>query len=790
MRDAADRAAAIGALEEDLGELRIEADDARAELLRATITEEMIDEIRTFALDQNMTSLRNRIDQLGVAEPVVQQQGEQRIVIQLPGVQDTERAKRILGRAATLEMRLVDEKNTTEAEQSGQAPPGARLYRFRDGRRILLKKQIIYSGESIVDAAASIDSQTGSPIVSITLDAAGASKNSRVTAENINNRMAVVYVEATSEIERDASGNVVVGDDGQPVRNSRKIEEVLTAPVIRDQLGKRFQIEGLDSVEEARDLALMLRSGALAAPVEIIEERTVGPSLGQANISQGFTSVTVGFLLVLVFMLFYYKMFGIAANVALAVNLVLMVAVLSFFQATLTLPGVAGIVLTVGMAVDANVLIFERIREEIRNGNSPQASIHMGYDKALSTIVDANVTTLIAGDRAVQLWHWSDQGLCGDAQHRYPDLHVHGDPADPGAGQLFLRRQERPQAGDLRETNMQFLNRTTTFDFLGKRKIALAISLIVIVISIGALVTRGLNFGIDFTGGTLVEVGYSEAVEIETVRSALETQGFDDAIVQYFGTSRDVLIRLPADASAESVKAAELSSAVMRALRSGSAETLVEQSGAELQQCSRDGVTGDCSLQMRRVEFVGPQVGEELAEQGGLAMLYALIGILIYVTFRFEWRFAVGSVVALVHDVIITIGIFALFQFEFSLAVLAAVLAVIGYSLNDTIVVYDRIRENFRKLRKGEPVGIMNTSINQTLPRTALTSVTTLLVVLTLLIFGGEVIRGFSLALTVGVIVGTYSSIFVAAPAVLALGITREDMMPVVKEGAEADAAP
>ena len=336
---------------------------------------------------------------------------------------------------------------------------------------------------------------------------------------------------------------------------------------------------------------------------------------------------------------------------------------------------------------------------------------------------------------------------------------------------------------------MQILNKTTTFDFLGKRKVAMVISVVVLVISIVAIGARGLNFGIDFTGGTLVEVGYSEPVQVETVREALEQNGFDDAVVQYFGTSRDVLIRLPADTSAEAPKAAELSSGVMQALRVESGEVLVDQGVANAQQCSANGTVNDCSVQMRRVEFVGPQVGEELAEQGGLAMLYALIGILIYVTFRFEWRFAIGSVVALVHDVIITVGLFALFQFEFSLAVLAAVLAVIGYSLNDTIVVYDRIRENFRKMRKGDPVSIMNTSINQTLPRTVLTSFTTLLVVVTLLIFGGEVIRGFSIALTIGVVVGTYSSIFVASPAVLALGITHEDMMPVVKEGAEAESA-
>ncbi len=412
MRDPAQREDAIRLLNKELQELDVRSDDTRDGSLTATLTETQIDEIKTFALEQNMTALRNRIDQLGVAEPVVQQQGADRIVIQLPGVQDTERAKRILGRAATLEMRMVDEKNTAQAEQSGQAPPGSRLYKFRDGRRILLLKRIIYSGDNIVDAAASIDTQNGTPIVSITLDAEGARKNSRITADNIGNRMAVVYVELTSKSQKDANGNVVFDDNGEPVRISGKLEEVITAPVIRSQLGKRFQIEGIDSVDEARDLSLMLRSGALAAPVEIIEERTVGPSLGQANISQGFISVTVGFALVLLFMLIYYRMFGIAANVALTVNLVLMVAVLSFFQATLTLPGVAGIVLTVGMAVDANVLIFERIREEIRNGNSPQASIHLGYDKALSTIIDANVTTLIA---AVVLFNFGTGPIKGFA---------------------------------------------------------------------------------------------------------------------------------------------------------------------------------------------------------------------------------------------------------------------------------------------------------------------------------------------------------------------------------------
>tara|TARA_E500000331_G_scaffold60041_1_gene54417 strand:+ start:13389 stop:15275 length:1887 start_codon:yes stop_codon:yes gene_type:complete len=372
------------------------ADTGSDEVLSASLAETEIDQLFKFALEQNVTALRNRVDELGVAEPVVQRQGDRRIVVQLPGVQDTARAKRILGRTATLEMMMVDEEHSLEAALGGKVPPGSKIYRFRDDRPILLEKRVIYSGENIVDAAASIDTQSGGPIVSITLDAIGARINQKITGKNIGKRMAVLYIENRSTIRTDADGLPIKDDQGRVLRTQQRIEEVITAPVIRDQLGKRFQIEGLDSVNEARDLALMLRAGALAAPVEIIEERTVGPSLGQANIDQGFRSVLVGFILVLIFMMIYYRVFGVFANVALALNLVLIVAVLSMLQATLTLPGVAGIVLTVGMAVDANVLIFERIREEIQNGSTPQASIHTGYERALSTIVDANITTLIA----------------------------------------------------------------------------------------------------------------------------------------------------------------------------------------------------------------------------------------------------------------------------------------------------------------------------------------------------------------------------------------------------------
>jgi len=309
---------------------------------------------------------------------------------------------------------------------------------------------------------------------------------------------------------------------------------------------------------------------------------------------------------------------------------------------------------------------------------------------------------------------------------------------------------------------MQLFKTPTKFDFMARRKPAMIFSASVILLLLVTLVIRGLSLGIDFTGGTLVEVGYQEPVELSGIRQTLSGSGFQGALVQHFGTSRDVLVRLAPRAEEDS---AELSTRAFEALNAAA------------------GGAAD----LRRVEFVGPQVGDELTQDGGLAMLYALIGILIYVMLRFEWRFAVGSVIALIHDVIFTLGIFSLLQIEFDLPVLAAVLAVIGYSLNDTIVVYDRIRENFRKMRKGNSEQIINASLNQTLSRTLVTSLTTLLVLFALFIFGGKIIHGFALALIIGVVIGTYSSIYVASTAVLSLGISKDDLMPVKKEGAETE---
>ena len=307
---------------------------------------------------------------------------------------------------------------------------------------------------------------------------------------------------------------------------------------------------------------------------------------------------------------------------------------------------------------------------------------------------------------------------------------------------------------------MQIFKKAPNFDFMGKRKLAIVFSLLMMAISIGSLAVRGLNFGLDFTGGTLIEVGYEQAVDLQQVRSALDKAGFGDAVVQHFGTAKDVLVRL---APREGEESEALGDQILQALKT----------------------TSDSEVKLRRQEFVGPQVGDELRDKGGLAMLIALAFILVYVMARFEYRFALGAIAAVIHDVIIVMGCFALFQWDFDLTVLAAVLAVIGYSLNDTIVVFDRIRENFRKMRKDSPIVVINTSLNQTLSRTVMTSITTLMVVLAMFFLGGELIHSFSLALIIGILVGTYSSIYVASTAALALKITSASLMPVKKEGAE-----
>jgi len=382
------RERARSALEEQIDGLAYsEETDDDAYLLIASMDEEELQEMKDLAVQQNITTLRNRVDELGVAEPVVQRQGADRIVVQLPGIQDPGQAKEILGATATLEFRFVDHANFPFTGDPDDPPDGSEVFPQRDGGYVALERQRILSGDRIIDASSGFDQESGSPEVNIRLSGTGGRIMNRATRDRVGDHMAVLFRERVSETEM---------VDGEPERVIREIEEVISVARIREGLGSRFRITGLDSSQEASNLALLLRAGALAAPIDIVEERTIGPSLGAENVERGFMAVVLGFLLVIAFMAAYYRTFGLVANLALLSNLVIIVAVLSMLQATLTLPGIAGIVLTVGMAVDANVLIFQRIREELKAGAPIQTAIDAGYGKALSTIADANVTTLIA----------------------------------------------------------------------------------------------------------------------------------------------------------------------------------------------------------------------------------------------------------------------------------------------------------------------------------------------------------------------------------------------------------
>ena len=374
-------------IQNELPELVILEDSEKQLEFSLEISSVAKNDARINALQQNISTLRNRVNELGVAEPIIQQQGAERIVVQLPGVQDTARAKEILGAVATLEFRLVDEKNDVQtAVQSGKTPSGSKLYKFKNGAPLLLKTNVIATGENIVDASSGID-QDNQPSVSIVLDSSGGRSMLETTKEYLGYRMAVVFIENKVE---------TLVENGEVVKKRSKTQDIINAATIQGTFSNRFQITGLDSSREATNLALLLRAGSLSAPIEIIEERTIGPSLGADNIQKGIISVLVGFGFVLIFMAWRYRVFGLVANLALTLNLITIISILSMIQATLTLPGIAGIVLTVGMAVDANVLIFERIKEEMSTSKNIQKAISSGYEKALLTIADANITTLIA----------------------------------------------------------------------------------------------------------------------------------------------------------------------------------------------------------------------------------------------------------------------------------------------------------------------------------------------------------------------------------------------------------
>ena len=651
--------------------------------------------------------IRNRIDQFGVLEPSMQLQGKDRILIQLPGVTDRERAKEIVGRTAHLEFRLVsDDPELLKKALAGEKVEGYELKYMKEeeekGQPLLVKDEAALTGDTLTDASMEFSQQGfGQPYVSLELNDKGAAIFADITGANVNRRLAIVL-------------------DG----------EVYTAPVIRERIPSgRAQITGNFSVQEAKDIAIVLRAGALPAPVKVIEERSVGPSLGKDSIEQGIRSVLIGGIAVVAFMAIYYTIAGCIADLALVLNILLITAFLSYFKATLSLPGIAGLVLTIGMAVDANVLIFERMREELALGKTFRAAIAAGYDKAFLAIFDSNLTTLIT---ALILFQFGTGPVKGFATTLSIGI----------IASMFTALVVTHFVFDLLTTGDGILTKIPMLQFFSKpnipfmklRKFAYMLSLTLIVVGMFAFVHRGeKNYGVDFTGGTLQEFRFTKDVKVEDVRSVLDGAGMGKSSIQQLGGGKDFVIRS----------------------YGGNIDAVVKGLKDKF---------GEGSFEILRVEEVGPAVGADLRRLAIKALIFAFIGICIYVSFRFEFRFAVTGVLALVHDVLVSLGAIALTGREISLPVVAALLTIVGYSINDTIVIFDRIRETRKFARKSSEAEIIDSAINQTLSRTTLTSFTTLLVILALYFFGGEVINDFAFVMMIGVVVGTYSSIFVAAP--------------------------
>jgi len=699
--------------------------------IAVALTDQGINQRMSSLVTQSMEVIRKRIDQIGTTEPSIQRQGSDRVLVQVPGFQDSERLKEIISKTARLTFHLVYPNMTAAQAKAQGLPPGTEIVPSNDGGEELLYDDVALGGESLVDAQPGFDQQTSRSVVSFRFDTRGAVTFGDITSKNVGRRFAIVL-------------------DNQ----------VITAPVIQTAItGGSGQISGNFTPQSANDLAVLLRAGALPASLDIVEERSVGPSLGADSVHAGIDAGLVGGALVIVFMIAAYGLFGIFADIAVSLNVLLIIAGLSLIGATLTLPGIAGIVLTIGMSVDANVLIYERIREERAVGRSVIASIEAGYAHAIPTIVDAHVTNLIAAVVLFFLGTGTVQGFAvtlalGIITSLFTAYMV----------TLFIVSRWygwfRPKT--LKIQLLRIIPDGTKIPFMHWRRIFITLSLVTSMASLGWFFYHGLNLGIDFKGGSVIEVQSTTGpADPGQVRETINKLGLGDIEVQGFGAPTDLLIRVQTQGDG--------SPALQQTAVTNVADTL-----------SKDGYT------VRRTETVGPTVSGELATSGAIGLSVSIIAILIYVWFRFEWQFAVGAIIATAHDAILTLGFFAASGIEFNATSIASILTIVGYSLNDTVVIYDRIREYIRKYRKMPLYDLIDVSINSTLPRTILTSVTTLLALLALVFFGGEVIRSFTLSMTFGVIVGTYSSIFIASPILIYLGLkTRPEQTDKEKEKAK-----
>ncbi|MDT8344284.1 MAG: protein translocase subunit SecD [Thermohalobaculum sp.] len=695
----------------------LEVSETGDQTLRIGLTEAAIAAMNQRTMAQSLEIVRRRIDESGTREPTIQRQGEDRILIQVPGIGSAEELLGLIGRTAKLTFHQV---KGIGAEAQKTPGPGELVLPDADtAEPLLLERRAILTGDQLVDSQLGFHPDTGLPVVNFRFDSGGARIFGNYTAANVGQLFAIVLD-----------------------------NEVITAPRIQSPiLGGSGFIEGNFTIESATELSILLRAGALPASIKVLEQRTVGPDLGADSIAKGEVATALAFAAVIGFMLMAYRLFGVFACVALVVNVALIIGVLSAIGATLTLPGIAGIVLTIGMAVDANVLIFERIREELRRAKGVTRAIEKGYSEAFSAIIDANITTLIA---AVILFAIGSGPVKGFAV----TLGI-GIVTSVFTAVLLTRLMisvwvERARPKVLVVERFRLTPEVTRIAFMRVRRACFAVSAAGVLASVVLLGGLGLNFGIDFRGGTMIEFRTAEMADLGAIRSQVSALGIGDVQVQSFGSDRDVLVR---------IEAADADGDGRMAVAEAVGKTLTEAfAGGEI----------------RRVEVVGPKVSGELLWAGISAVGLAIAAILVYIWLRFEWQFGVGAVVALVHDVALTIGIFAVVGVEFNLSIIAALLAIVGYSLNDTVVVYDRVRENLRKYKKMELAELLDLSVNETLSRTLMTSLTTLVALIAMFLLGPQVIQGFTFAMIWGIVVGTYSSIFVAAALLMFFKVKRD----------------
>ncbi len=696
-------------------------------LFRLTLTPEGVDYRVSTALSQSIEVVGRRVNELGTTEPIIQRQGTDRILVQVPGLEDPERLKDIIGQTAQLTFQMVDQTVPVQEAIATRPPAGTSVLYSTDDPPVpyLIEDRIIVSGENLVDAQTSFDQRTNEPIVSFRFDSQGATRFGQATQQNVGRLFAIIL-------------------DNQ----------VISAPQIREPiLGGTGQISGNFTVDSANNLAVLLRAGALPADLTIVEERTVGPSLGADSIAAGEMAALAAGILVLAFMVIAYGKLGIIANIALIANMAMIIAILSALGATLTLPGIAGIVLTMGMAVDSNVIIFERVRDERRQGRSIVQSLDSGFRNALSTVIDANLTTFIA---AAIMFYLGSGPIRGFAVTLAIGIITTVFTALVFTRWMIAIWLKRTRPTEMPSGMVRLIPENTGIPFMRVRNYAFTISAALSVAAVVGFFTLQMNTGIDFRGGSMIEVQAREGeADVAEVRDSLTALNVGEVQVQEFGTPRELLIRI---ASQGSDDAAE--------------QAVIQQVRGVL----------EADYEFRRVEIVGPTVSSELAWTGTIAVIAAMFAMLVYIWFRFEWQFAVGAIISTIHDVLMVVALYVFFGLEFNLTSIAAVLTVVGYSINDTVVIYDRVRENLRKYKKMPIEELLNMTLNQTLSRTILTGVTTLLALISLYLLGGEVIASFTLAMIFGIVVGTYSSIFVAGPMLILFQIRQAKKAGEVEE--------